>query len=50
MIGALSVVNSNIPPYSVAVGSPARVVKRYDFNRKAWVRYPGTGGEKWAEE
>ena len=50
VIGALSVVNSNIPPYSVAVGSPARVVKRYDFNRKAWVRYPGTGEEKWAEE
>jgi acetyltransferase-like isoleucine patch superfamily enzyme len=50
VIGALSVVNSNIPSYSMAVGAPARVVKRYDFNRKEWVRYPGTGGEKWAED
>lgn len=49
-IGALSVVKSNIPSYSVAVGAPARVVKRFDFNRKEWVRYPGTGEEKWAEE
>jgi acetyltransferase-like isoleucine patch superfamily enzyme len=28
-IGANSVVNSVIPDYSVAVGTPARVVKRY---------------------
>ena len=34
LIGALSVVNSNIPPYSVAVGCPVRIVKRFDFNRK----------------
>ena len=50
IIGALSVVNQDIPPYSVAVGSPARVVKRFDFNRREWVRYPGTGGEKWTED
>jgi acetyltransferase-like isoleucine patch superfamily enzyme len=50
LIGALSVVNRDIPSYSVAVGSPARVVKRFDFNRKEWVRYPGTGNEKWAED
>jgi acetyltransferase-like isoleucine patch superfamily enzyme len=50
IIGALSVVNSDIPPYSVAVGSPAKVVKRFDFNRREWVKYPGTGGEKWGEE
>lgn len=50
LIGALSIVNKDIPSYSVAVGCPARVVKRFDFNRKEWVRYPGTGNEKWAEE
>jgi len=50
VIGALSVVNLDIPSYSVAVGTPARVVKRFDFNRGEWVRYPGTGEEKWAEE
>ena len=38
IIGALSVVNCDIPPYSLAVGSPAKVVKRYDFSEKAWVR------------
>jgi acetyltransferase-like isoleucine patch superfamily enzyme len=43
-------VNCDIPSYSVAVGCPARIVKRYDFNQGKWVKYPGTGGEKWAEE
>jgi len=41
IIGALSVVNRDVPPYSVAVGSPARVVKRYDFDRKEWVKVDG---------
>ena len=38
IIGALSVVNKDIPSYSVAVGSPAEVVKRYDFDRKEWIK------------
>jgi acetyltransferase-like isoleucine patch superfamily enzyme len=38
LIGALSVVNRDIPPYSVAVGAPVRIVKRYDFDKQAWVR------------
>lgn len=37
IIGALSVVTEDIPPYSVAVGSPARVIKRYDLDLKQWV-------------
>ena len=41
IIGALSVVNKDIPPYSLAVGSPAKVVKRYDFDRKEWVKVDG---------
>ncbi len=41
VIGALSVVNQDIPSYSVAVGVPARVVKRYDFERQAWVKENG---------
>ncbi len=38
VIGANSVVIRDIPPYSIAVGVPARVVKRFDFESKAWVR------------
>lgn len=36
VIGANSVVSTNIPDYSVAVGSPAKVVKRYNFENKQW--------------
>lgn len=35
-IGANSIVNHDIPEYSVAVGNPARVVKKYDFEKKQW--------------
>lgn len=35
-IGANSVVTHDIPDYSVAVGSPARVIKRYNFETKQW--------------
>jgi acetyltransferase-like isoleucine patch superfamily enzyme len=38
VVGANSVVNRDIPPYSVVVGAPARVIKRYDFDLKRWVR------------
>lgn len=38
IIGANSVVTYNIPDYSVAVGAPARVVKKYDFKQKKWIK------------
>ncbi len=37
VVAAGSVVNRSIPPYSVCVGIPARVVKQYDFDKKEWV-------------
>ena len=37
VIGALSVVTKDIPDYSIAVGSPAKVIKEYDFNSEKWV-------------
>lgn len=37
-IGAGCVVTKDIPSYSVTVGNPARVIKRYDFEQQAWVK------------
>lgn len=36
VIGAGSIVTSSIPDYSVAVGSPAKVVKHYNFEKHEW--------------
>ena len=38
VVAAGSVVTKNIPPYSVAAGNPARVLKQYNFENKEWVR------------
>ena len=37
VIGARSVVTGSIPPFSIAVGNPCRVVKRFDFKNHRWV-------------
>ncbi|QEM09924.1 acyltransferase [Mucilaginibacter rubeus] len=36
VIGAGSVVTRDIPPYSVAVGNPAKVIKQYNFTTQTW--------------
>lgn len=38
VIGAHSIVKSSIPEASIAVGSPAKVVKRYSFELKKWIK------------
>lgn len=38
VIGANAVVTKSVPDYCVAVGNPAKVVKRYDFEQKKWVK------------
>ncbi len=45
VIGAGSVVKGIIPPYSIAVGVPARVIKRYCFKTKRWVSVQNWEGE-----
>ena len=36
IIGANAVVTGTVPPFSIAVGSPCKVIKKYDFNTKKW--------------
>lgn len=38
VVGSNSVVTKNIPPYSVVVGNPARIIKHYDFKKNQWVK------------
>ncbi len=38
VVGALSVVTKSLPPYSIAVGSPAKVVKVFDFEINKWIK------------
>lgn len=38
VIGANSVVTKDIPDYCVAVGAPAQILKRYNFNNNSWER------------
>ncbi|WP_172136140.1 DapH/DapD/GlmU-related protein [Adlercreutzia sp. ZJ473] len=39
IIGAGSVVNKDIPPCSIAVGNPVRVIKRWDSASNQWIRH-----------
>jgi lipopolysaccharide O-acetyltransferase len=36
VVGAMSVVNKDIPPFCMAVGSPARVIKKFNFTSGKW--------------
>jgi acetyltransferase-like isoleucine patch superfamily enzyme len=40
VIAGGAVVTKSIPPYCVAVGNPARVIKKYDFDLEKWVAVP----------
>lgn len=46
VIGANSVVTHDIPDYSVAVGAPARVIKRYDFEINEWKKIDDSKGSE----
>ena len=36
VIGANSVVTKDVPDYCVAVGSPAKVIRKYEISKKVW--------------
>ncbi|PTS95971.1 acetyltransferase [Pedobacter sp. HMWF019] len=36
IIGTMSVVTKSIPPYSIAVGTPAKVIKQFNFDTNNW--------------
>jgi len=42
IVGANAVVKGRFPAYSMLVGAPARIIKEYDFEKKAWVKVSGS--------
>jgi len=43
VIGANSVVTKSIPDYCVAVGAPAKIIKRYSFEEQTWLKTDANG-------
>ena len=39
IVGANSVVSKSLPPYVIAVGSPAKPIKFYNFESQKWEKY-----------
>jgi acetyltransferase-like isoleucine patch superfamily enzyme len=37
-VGANAVVMDDVPPYSIVVGSPAKVIRVWDFKNRKWVK------------
>lgn len=46
IVGAGSIVTKDVPPFSLAVGTPARVVRRYCVESRSWVRVDEFAEEK----
>ena len=38
IVGARSLVLHSLPPFSIAVGNPCKVIKRFDFKNNKWIR------------
>ena len=43
VIGANSVVTKDLPDYCVAVGTPAKIIKRYCFEKNKWIKTDKNG-------
>lgn len=39
IIGAGSIVTKDIPDYCMAIGNPAKIIKRYNFSSHSWEKY-----------
>lgn len=37
VIGANCLVIGDVPPFSIVVGSPAKILRRYSFSRQSWI-------------
>jgi acetyltransferase-like isoleucine patch superfamily enzyme len=37
VVGARTLLNRDVPPFSLVVGNPGRIIKRFDFDRYQWV-------------
>lgn len=45
VIGAMAFVTDNVPPFSVVIGNPARVVKRYSVEAGRWLAADAVGAD-----
>jgi acetyltransferase-like isoleucine patch superfamily enzyme len=50
IVGANSVVIKDIPPFSMAVGNPARIVKRFNFALGSWDKGENASESEYADE
>lgn len=46
IVGAGALVNRDIPPFSIAIGVPCRIHKRFDFEEKEWVAASAFDGSR----
>ena len=49
VIGTQALVLYDLPPFSLAVGNPAHVVKRYSFKHQAWINVDALNEDDLAE-
>ena len=38
IIGANTMVTKDLPPFCIFVGNPGRIIKRFDFEKKLWIK------------